>query len=225
MINSLLKQELVFPLFLSFFFHLSFVFFYSIKPKISEKKYTVIDLAKHKSYENNLIKSKFIKKKQVSEQIIEKIKPVEKIESIEKSKPIEKIKPIEKTPTRKNNSIENSFPSKLKLQSEENLKFLNDQAMIIYLNKVSSEINRLANNSYPKRSIIRKEQGKVITRITIDKTGSILKINFITKKPKNLVNGTELLFKKKKALSTPPEILFKKSPVIVLEIPINYILR
>ena len=130
--------------------------------------------------------------------------------------------PIEKVVKKELNNIVNN--RKAVTQKANDNKILADKLLTQYLNKVSDEINLLANNIYPRQSIMRREQGKIITRIIIDSTGKILKVIEVTKRPKRLAKATKTLLLKKKKLIQPPEILFRKNKSITLEVPVNYVL-
>lgn len=109
--------------------------------------------------------------------------------------------------------------------ASKNLLILKNKALYNYLKLISTQINVLANKSYPKRSIMRREQGKILTRLTIDISGNVTDLNILTKSPKNLANSAEKILKKMQTLPSPPKILMKDSKFIVVEIPINYILK
>ena len=71
-------------------------------------------------------------------------------------------------------------------------------AILQYLKEISEEINILANNSYPRRSIKRNEQGKIVIRISINSSGKILSINSLTKRPINLAKAAKKILMEKK---------------------------
>ncbi len=64
-----------------------------------------------------------------------------------------------------------------------------------------------------------------MTRITIGYSGEVINIQILTKRPKNLAKSAEKILKQRNKLPAPPEILIKNSKSIVVEIPINYILK
>ena len=74
-------------------------------------------------------------------------------------------------------------------------KLLADKELRNYLIYLSKEINLMANNSYPRTAVKRRDQGKIISRLTIDAAGQILKINILTKKPKSLASAAEKILK------------------------------
>ena len=154
--------------------------------------------------------------KKASRKIVKKeIKPEKVDKKVQKEIPIEKV--IKKEFSGSNNR-------KATTQTTDDNKILTDKLLTIYLNKVSDEINLLANNIYPRQSIMRREQGKIITRVIIDSTGKILKVIDVTKKPKRLAKATKSLLLRKKKLIQLPEILFQRNNSITIEIPVNYVL-
>lgn len=158
--------------------------------------------------DKNLDKDNVFNKKVVKEKL-------EK-DSLEKKKSISKVTKI--TEESKN------YKQKVK-QEASNLKILKDEALIKYLNMISNEVNRLANNFYPRQSILRREQGKILSRIIIDSSGLITKIEILTIKPERLSKATKKLLLRKKQFVRPPDVLFEKNKTLTVEIPINYILK
>ncbi len=214
----------------------------SIKKKENiEKTYTIVNLGSFKSY----YPPKKIIKKQVDDP-----KPIKKIETPKISKPeikkkiqknskkkadvqlkIEKKEIIEKDLKKKTENI-SSNKNKQKITKTKSIKFQSNQSIELknkeltkYLKEISEEINILANNSYPRRSIKRNEQGKIVIRISINSSGKIISINTLTKRPINLVKAAKKILKEKDYLKKPPKLLFEDSNKVIFEIPINYILR
>tara|TARA_E500000331_G_scaffold171269_1_gene165651 strand:- start:75 stop:836 length:762 start_codon:yes stop_codon:yes gene_type:complete len=238
---------------LSIFFHLSFLYvFYKKKEENEIVKYTVVDLASFKNFTNEEIKQVIKKPPPVKRKIVEKKlktveikKPAEStdkkllpkqkkviagIEKIQKVKTEVNEKIIEEAKTNVNeakkqkDTITKSIDFK-KSQLKKDNELLVNQSMALYLRKISNEINKIANNVYPKKAIRRKLQGKIITRIKIGKDGEVVDIKPVTNKPKILVEATKKLLEKMGRLSTPPQILFQKNRTITLEIPVNYLLK
>ena len=110
-------------------------------------------------------------------------------------------------------------------QTKKEAELLVNEILSQYLISLSREINLLANNSYPKRAISRREQGRIVSRLTIDSKGIILNVKLLTKRPKSLVESANKILKKKKKFLKPPQTLFKNKKVIVVEVPINYVLQ
>ena len=235
-IKYLIKQNFLTAIIFSIIFHLVFIYKFSYTNKEETiKRYTVVNLASYKKLSKVITQEKVEKKppkkeikelpvkeeeivadKKASRKIVKKeIKPEKVDKKVQKEIPIEKV--IKKEFSGSNNR-------KATTQTTDDNKILTDKLLTIYLNKVSDEINLLANNIYPRQSIMRREQGKIITRVIIDSTGKILKVIDVTKKPKRLAKATKSLLLRKKKLIQPPEILFQRNNSITIEIPVNYVL-
>ena len=236
MIQYLIKQNFLIAIIFSIIFHLVFIYNFSYtKKEETIKRYTVVNLASYKKLSKVITQEKVEKKppikeikelpvneeeivadKKASRKIVKKeIKPEKVDKKVQKEIPIEKVVKKE---------FSESDNRKAITQATDDNKILTDKLLTIYLNKVSDEINLLANNIYPRQSIMRREQGKIITRVIIDSTGKILKVIDVTKKPKRLAKATKSLLLRKKKLIQPPEILFQKNNSITIEIPVNYVL-
>ena len=235
-IKYLIKQNFLTAIIFSIIFHLVFIYNFSYtKKEETIKRYTVVNLASYKKLSKVITQEKVEKKppkkeikelpvkeeeivadKKASRKIVKKeIKPEKVDKKVQKEIPIEKV--IKKEFSESNNR-------KAITKTTDDNKILTDKLLTIYLNKVSDEINLLANNIYPRQSIMRREQGKIVTRVIIDSTGKILKVIDVTKKPKRLAKATKSLLLRKKKLIQPPEILFQKNNSITIEIPVNYVL-
>ena len=235
-IKYLIKQNFLTAIIFSIIFHLVFIYKFSYTNKEETiKRYTVVNLASYKKLSKVITQEKVEKKppikeikelpvneeeivadKKASRKIVKKeIKPEKVDKKVQKEIPIEKVVKKE---------FSESDNRKAITQATDDNKILTDKLLTIYLNKVSDEINLLANNIYPRQSIMRREQGKIITRVIIDSTGKILKVIDITKKPKRLAKATKSLLLRKKKLIQPPEILFQRNNSITIEIPVNYVL-
>ena len=236
------KNSFFLALLFSMLIHIFGISVLSIKKKENiEKTYTIVNLGSFKSY----YPPKKIIKKQVDDP-----KPIKKIETPKVSKPeikkkiqknskkkadvqlkIEKKEIIEKDLKKKTENI-SSNKNKQKITKTKSIKFQSNQSIELknkeltkYLKEISEEINILANNSYPRRSIKRNEQGKIVIRISINSSGKIISINTLTKRPINLVKAAKKILKEKDYLKKPPKLLFEDSNKVIFEIPINYILR
>ena len=235
MTQHLIKQKFLIAIIFSVIFHLIFIYnFSNIKKEKIIKRYTVVNLASYKKFSKVVTEKIETKKPIEKKKIIEEIKkpPIKKkivIEDKKNSRKIVKKKvklkevPVEKS-IKKELNDSNSNRKAITQKTNDN-KVLTDKLLTKYLNMVSDEINLLANNIYPRQSIMRREQGKIITRVIIDSTGKILQVIEVTKKPKRLAKATKSLLLKKKNLLQPPIILFKNNQSITLEIPVNYVLE
>ena len=237
MIQYLIKQNFLIAIIFSIIFHLVFIYSFSNKKKKEIiKKYIVVNLASYKKPSKVITQEKVEKKKPAKE--IKKL-PVKKEKIVADKKVLRKIVKEEFNPEKVDNEVQKEIPiekvikkelsesinnRKAITQTTSDNQILTDKLLTLYLNKVSDEINLLAHNIYPRQSIMRREQGKIITRIIIDSTGKILKVIDVTKKPKRLAKATKLLLLKKKKLMQPPDILFTNNKSITLEIPVNYVL-
>ena len=248
------RNKIIFSIFLSILSHFIFISFF-FKPTKEEKiqKIYVVDLAKYKEFQarekkiKSVLKQKKIdggikkeieKKKLLKKKIIER-KPVVKEKNVEnkinekkitekKKVSVEKTKKINNAKEDKSISSINSKETQKRIiatQKKNDAKLLADKELSNYLIYLSKEINLMANNSYPRTAVKRRDQGKIISRLTIDAAGQILKINILTKKPKSLASAAEKILKKKKQFLKPPQILFKVKKFITVEVPINYVLR
>ena len=237
MIQYLIKQNFLIAIIFSIIFHLVFIYSFSyIEKEETIKRYTVVNLASYKKLSKIITQEKVEKKNPVKE--IKKL-PVKKEEIVVDKKASRKIVKKEVKPEKVDKIVQKEIPIKKVVNKElsesnnnrkaitqttDDNKILTDKLLTIYLNKVSDEINLLANNIYPRQSIMRREQGKIITRVIIDSTGKILKVIDVTKKPKRLAKATKSLLLRKKKLIQPPEILFQRNNSITIEIPVNYVL-
>lgn len=221
------RNKIIFSIFLSILSHFIFISFF-FKPTKEEKiqKIYVVDLAKYKEFqarEKKIIKRKPVVKEKDVENKINKKKITEK-----KKVSVEKTKKINNAKEDKSISSINSKETQKRIiatQKKNDAKLLADKELRNYLIYLSKEINLMANNSYPRTAVKRRDQGKIISRLTIDAAGQILKINILTKKPKSLASASEKILKKKKQFLKPPQILFKVKKFITVEVPINYVLR
>ena len=151
-------------------------------------------------------KPKILEKKidKKNSQEIQDLKNVNETEQINKSETI-KVK-------KKNFSIQNQ---KNKIDN----KLLSD-----YLSFISYEINKIATKSYPTQSIRRREQGTIISIITLDKNGKVLNIRIKEKSPKRLYKATINIINKFKFPKPPDEILDSQAK-LKIKIPVNFILK
>lgn len=240
MINHIIRNNFLIAIFFSIIFHLLFIYNFSfIKKEKNIRKYTVVNLASYKKFNEVVAEKKIETKKEIKE--IKEVKEVKKLPIKEevvtenkkkvkkevKSEEVQKItqKDITSEKVLKNEQNKTtSINRKVITKKINDNKVLKNKLLTRYLNLVSDEINLLANNIYPRQSIMRREQGKIITRVVIDSKGKILKVIDVTKRPKRLAKATKSLLLRKKNLLKPPEILFNDNKSITLEIPVNYVL-
>ena len=249
MINHIIRNNFLIAIFFSIIFHLLFIYNFSfIKKEKNIRKYTVVNLASYKKFDEIIAEKKTEAKKEIRE-----------VKNLNEKKEVKEVKKIKKLPIKKEvitdfkkivkkevkseevqKITQKDITSEKVLKNEQNKttsinrkaitkkindnKVLKNKLLTKYLNLVSDEINLLANNIYPRQSIMRREQGKIITRVVIDSKGKILKVIDVTKRPKRLAKATKSLLLRKKNLLKPPEILFNDNKSITLEIPVNYVL-
>ena len=149
----------------------------------------------------------------VEEIIDEKILPKEVIKKKESSRKV--------TETIQTKSNERSVTKRFSL---ENKAIIVDKLLSEYLTFISYEINKVASKSYPIQSIKRREQGKIVSLLTLDKNGNLLDIKFENKSPKRLYNATIKILKNFKYPS-PPEQILDKEGKLKIKIPVNFILK
>ena len=106
----------------------------------------------------------------------------------------------------------------------ESSKVIINEELSKFLTNVSMDINRLASKSYPVQSIQRREQGTIITIVTLNAKGQLKKLDFSEKTPTRLYKATEKIIKSYK-FPTPPTLILDKNGLVVIKIPVNFILR
>ena len=99
-----------------------------------------------------------------------------------------------------------------------------DKLLSEYLTFISFEINKMASKSYPLQSIKRREQGKILSVLTLDKNGKLLDIKFENKSPKRLYRATIKILKKF-SFPTPPKEVLNAEGKLKIKIPVNFILK
>jgi len=224
---------------LSLLFHFLFIFsFYEFNKK--EQEITVLDLSLFKEYkppqkilptpkkenkkpdESIIDEKKPLEKKPLEKKPLEKInikKPEPKVKIKEKSKITEKPKEIKKLPPKKLESSKKAVAVKPPKKPT-----LNNKVLSKFLFKISQEINLIANKSYPRQSIKRREQGTIVSIVTIDREGFLKEIKFDKKNPKRLYKATEKIIKNYSFPKPPKEILNDKN-LLIIKIPVNFILK
>lgn len=160
-------------------------------------------------------KSREIKKpeKVTNEKIEDKLIQQNEIKNLKKKEPIFE-----------SNVQNNSVRTVKKKFSLESKSVIVDKLLSEYLTFISFEINKMASKSYPLQSIKRREQGKILSVLTLDKNGKLLDIKFENKSPKRLYRETiEIL--KKFSFPTPPKEVLNPEGRLKIKIPVNFILK
>lgn len=179
------------------------------KPKIKEKKLE----SKIEKVEKKIEKNE--------EQIfIQPIKKPVKLKKIEDVKVEEQQKEEAFKPERQ---IQKVIRQSSQLQSDKN-KILVNKILSEYLKKISFEINKIANQSYPRQSIKRREQGSIRMIITLNEDGNVVELFFENKKPKRLYKATKNIIQSFTFPKPSKEILTANN-TLRIKIPVNYILK
>ena len=162
-------------------------------------------------------------KKKETEEIVEKVNKVEKV--IEPNK-----KNIQKEEIKKLNNSNNISEKKPQIQSQKqfslnkNKSVIKNQLLSEYLSFISYEINKMASKSYPIQSIKRREQGTIVSVLTLNKDGKLINIEIKDRAPKRLYQATTKILKSFKFPKPPPEVLDNLG-YLKIKIPVNYILK
>ena len=163
------------------------------------------------------------------------IKKKETIEKDEKVKKVEKVikpnkKNIQKEEAKKlNNSneipeIKPQIRSQKQFSIQKNKSVIKNQLLSEYLSFISYEINKMASKSYPIQSIKRREQGTIVSVLTINKDGQLINIEIKNKAPKRLYKATKKILNSFKFPKPPAEIMNNQG-FLRIKIPVNYILK
>ena len=175
------------------------------KKKVIEKKKDVVSL-----------------KKKETKEIVEKVKKVEKV--------IEPKKNIQKEEIKKLNNSNNISEIKPQIQSQKqfslnkNKSVIKNQLLSEYLSFISYEINKMASKSYPIQSIKRREQGTIVSVLTINKDGKLINIEIKDRAPKRLYKATTKILNSFKFPKPPAEVL-DNIGYLKIKIPVNFILK
>ncbi len=203
-----------------------------------------MDLASFKEYESpklKEVKKKLEKIESKKEKKKTNIKlPKKKVKKTEKEKSIS----VKNTQQEKLNKLKDKEPKEIKSFNIPQKQLIKPEKKIVSSNTISNkdkkiqnkkleeyfiliveEMTYLAKKSYPRRSRILEEEGKILIEVKINSDGLILSTKLKTKKPKRLANAAESLLKRKKEFPSPPQFLFKKRKVFSFEIPVNFILK
>ena len=194
------------------------------KKEIPDKKDSKKKLEKE---EKNLDKDR-ISLKKIEDEKSREIKKPEKVikEKIEdtliQQNEIKNLK--KKEPIFESNLQNKSVRTEKKKFSLESKPIIVDKLLSEYLTFVSFEINKAASKSYPLQSIKRREQGKIVSVLTLDKNGKLLDIKFENKSPKRLYRATIKILEKF-SFPTPPKEVLNPEGRLKIKIPVNFILK
>ena len=200
------------------------------KPKEIVKEKTIKKIEDKPIEQNKILdnKKKEIEKKKdvLSLKKIETKKSIEKVEKV--IEPNKKI--IQKEEVKKLNNSNETPDIKPQLQSQKqfslrkNKSVINDKLLSEYLSFISYEINKMASKSYPIQSIKRREQGTIVSVLTINNDGKLIKIEIKDRAPKRLYKATTKILNSFKFPKPPAEILDNRG-YLRIKIPVNYILK
>ena len=198
------------------------------KPKkIIKKKIEDKPIEQNKILDKKIIKIEKKKdvvslKKKETKEIVEKVKKVEKV--------IEPKKNIQKEEIKKLNNSNNISEKKPQIQSQKqfslnkNKSVIKNQLLSEYLSFISYEINKMASKSYPIQSIKRREQGTIVSVLTINKDGKLINIEIKDRAPKRLYKATTKILNSFKFPKPPAEVL-DNIGYLKIKIPVNFILK
>ena len=200
------------------------------KPKEIVKEKTIKKIEDKPIEQNKILdnKKKEIEKKKdvLSLKKIETKKSIEKVEKV--IEPNKKI--IQKEEVKKLNNSNETPDIKPQLQSQKqfslrkNKSVINDKLLSEYLSFISYEINKMASKSYPIQSIKRREQGTIVSVLTINKDGRLINIEIKDRAPKRLYKATTKILNSFKFPKPPAEVLDIQGR-LKIKIPVNYILK
>ena len=140
-------------------------------------------------------------------------KSIEKVEKI--IEPNKKI--IQKEEVKKLNNSNEIPEIKPKTQSQKhfslnkNKSIIKNQLLNEYLSFISYEINKMASKSYPIQSIKRREQGTIVSVLTINKDGRLLNLEINDRAPKRLFKATKKILNSFKSIISPLMLSILKS--------------
>ena len=172
---------------------------------------------------------------------IEKKKDVVALKKKETRERVEKVNKVEKVIKPKKENIQNEEVKKLnnsneipeikpQIQSQKQFSFnknksiIKNQLLTEYLSFISYEINKMASKSYPLQSIKRREQGTIVSVLTLNKDGKLINIEIKDRAPKRLYKATTKILNSFKFPKPPAEVLDKLG-YLKIKIPVNFILK
>ena len=203
------------------------------KPKEIVKEKTIKKIENKPIEQNKFLDNK--KKETEKKKDVVSLKKKETIERIEKFDKVEKAiepnkKNIQKEEVKKLNNSNETPDIKPQLQSQKqfslrkNKSVINDKLLSEYLSFISYEINKMASKSYPIQSIKRREQGTIVSVLTLNKDGKLINIEIKDRAPKRLYKATTKILNSFKFPKPPAEILDNRG-YLRIKIPVNYILK
>ena len=191
-----------------------------ITKKIEDKPFERKKILDNKKKETDKKKDVVSLNKKETKEIIESDEKV-----VEPNKKI-----IQKTEVKKFNNSNDIPEIKPQIQSQKQFSLKNNKSVINnkllneYLSFISYEINKMASKSYPIQSIKRREQGTIVSVLTINKDGKLINIVIKDRAPKRLYNATTKILNSFKFPKPPAEIL-DNNQYLKIKIPVNFILK
>jgi len=250
MINNKL---IFFSISFSLLFHFTIIFFLTAKTKDKEIYVVNLSEFREFSFtQPSPPKTKEIVKEKTTKKIEEK--PIERNKTLDnKRKETEKKKDVVSLKKKETKEIEEKViePNKKNIQKEEVKKLYNsneipekkpqiqsqkqyslknnksvikNELLSEYLRFISYEINKIAAKSYPIQSIKRREQGTIVSILTINKEGDLMNIEIKDKSPKRLYKATTKILNLFK-FPKPPEEVLDNQGYLRIKIPVNFILK
>jgi len=203
------------------------------KPKEIVKKKTIKKIEDKQIEQNKVLDNK---KKE-----IEKKKDVVALKKKETRERVEKVNKVEKVIKPKKENIQNEEVKKLnnsneipeikpQMQSQKQFSLRNKKSVIKnqllseYLRFISYEINKMASKSYPIQSIKRREQGTIVSVLTINKDGKLMSVKIKDRAPKRLYKATTKILNSFEFPKPPAEVLDNQG-YLKIKIPVNFILK
>ncbi len=251
MINN---KFIYFSIAFSLLFHFTIVFFFTSKTNDKEiyvvnlsefREFSFVQPAppkpkeivkeKKKIEDKPIEQNKILDNKKIE---IEKKKDVVSLKKKETKKSTEKVekviepnkKIIQKQEEKKLNNSNEIPEIKPQIQSQKqfsinkNKSIIKNQLLNEYLSFISYEINKMASKSYPIQSIKRREQGTIVSVLTLNKDGKLINIEIKDRAPKRLYRATTKILNSFKFPKPPAEVLDKLG-YLKIKIPVNYILK
>ena len=203
------------------------------KPKETVKEKTLKKIEDKKIEQNKILdnkKTEIEKKKDVVA-----LKKKETKERVEKANKVDKViepkkKNIQREEVKKLNNSNEIPKIKPQIQSQKQFSLKNNKSVIKnqllseYLRFISYQINKVASKSYPIQSIKRREQGTIVSVLTLNKDGKLINIEIKNRSPKRLYKTTTKILNSFKFPKPPAEVLDNKGNLRI-KIPVNFILK
>ena len=120
--------------------------------------------------------------------------------------------------------IKPQIQSQKQFSLQKNKSVIKNQLLSEYLSFISYEINKMASKSYPIQSIKRREQGTIVSVLTINKDGQLINIEIKNKAPIRLYKATKKILNSFK-FPIPPAEIMNNQGFLRIKIPVNYILK